>query len=130
MDLNDVFGGSSLKAADLKGHEPVVRITRVEMKKFDNGNKLVIAFAGKEKVLICNKTNANRIAHYYGSNTDNWIGRDIQLYTDLVDFQGKPTEAIRVRAPKSQQTERVPDPPPQRRIGGMSDNALDDEIPF
>jgi hypothetical protein len=44
------------------------------MKEFDKGNKLVIAFEGKQKVLICNKTNANRIAYAYGTNTNNWIG--------------------------------------------------------
>lgn len=103
MELSSVFGGDSLKAADLQGHEPVVVIATVEMKKFDNGNKLVITFQGKKKALICNKTNANRIAFAHGTNTDNWIGKEIQLYTDLVDFQGKATEAIRVRpAPKRQ----------------------------
>lgn len=99
MELSSVFGGDSLKAADLQGTEPTVTISRVEMKEFDKSNKLVITFAGKKKVLICNKTNANRIAYAYGTNTDHWIGQQIQLYVDLVDFQGKPTEAIRIRPP-------------------------------
>lgn len=100
MDINSVFGGDSLKAADLQGHEPSVIIATVEMKKFDNGNKLVLTFEGKKKSLVCNKTNANRIAYAYGSNTDGWIGKEITLFTDLVDFQGKAVEAIRVRAKK------------------------------
>lgn len=99
MELSTVYGGDSLKASDLQGTEPTVTIARVEMKNFDKGNKLVITFTGKKKVLICNKTNANRIAFAYGTNTDNWIGQQIQLYVDLVDFQGKPMEAIRVRPP-------------------------------
>ena len=100
MDINSVFGGDSLKAADLQGHEPSVIIATVEMKKFDNGNKLVLTFEGKKKALVVNKTNANRIAHAYGTNTDKWIGKEITLFTDLVDFQGKAVEAIRVRAKK------------------------------
>lgn len=100
MELSSVFGGDSLKATDLQGHEPTVIIEKVEMKKFDSSNKLVITFEGKKKALVCNKTNANRIAFAYGTNTDNWIGREITLYTDLVDFQGKAVEAIRVRAKK------------------------------
>lgn len=101
MDISSVFGGDSLKAADLQGHEPTVIISGVEMKKFDNGNKLVLSFQGKKKNLVCNKTNANRIAHAYGTNTDNWIGKEITLFTDLVDFQGNTVEAIRIRAKKA-----------------------------
>lgn len=100
MELANVFGGDSLKAADLQGHEPTVVIADVQMKKFNESNKLVITFEGKKKALICNKTNANRIAHAFGTNTDNWIGREVVLFTDLVDFQGKAVEAIRVRARK------------------------------
>lgn len=100
MDINEVFGGTTLKAADLKGAEPTVIIESVEMKKFDNGSKLIISFQGKDKSLVCNKTNANRIAHAYGTNTNGWIGQKITLYTDMVDFQGSVVEAIRVRAKK------------------------------
>ena len=101
MEISSVFGGDTLKAADLQGTEPVVVIATVEMKKFDNGNKLVLSFQGKKKTLVVNKTNAGRIAYAHGTNTDNWVGKEIQLYTDFVDFQGKLTEAIRVRpAPK------------------------------
>ena len=100
MELSTVFGGDSLKAADLQGAEPTVTIATVTMKEFDKGNKLVITFVGKKKCLVCNKTNANRIAFAHGTNTDNWIGKKIQLYTDLVDFQGNTVEAIRVRPTK------------------------------
>lgn len=125
MELSNVFGGDSLKAADLKGSEPTVTISNVEMKKFDNGNKLVISFEGKKKTLVCNKTNANRIAYAFGTNTDNWIGREITLFTDLVDFQGNTVEAIRVRAKKEA-------PPARPSSAEMADRRgdMDDEIPF
>ncbi len=121
MELSTVFGGDTLKAADLQGHEPVVVIETVEMKKFDTGNKLVISFEGKKKALVCNKTNANRIAHFYGTNTDGWIGKELILYTDLVDFQGKSVEAIRVKARKP-----APKPDPARQTADMDAG----EIPF
>lgn len=132
MELSTVFGGDTLKAADLQGHEPTVIIASVEMKKFEDGNKLVIKFKGKEKALVCNKTNANRIAHMYGSNTDNWIGGEIILYTDLVDFQGRTVEAIRVRPPKRRPNittspQRMASTPlPTESNGGVPD----EEIPF
>ncbi len=101
MKVSEVFSGDYLKAADLDGHEPVVIIAGVEEKEFDNGNKLVISFQGKKKSLVANKTNSSRIAYLHGDETDDWIGREIQLYTEMVDFQGKPMPAIRIRpAPK------------------------------
>lgn len=110
MDINSVYGGDSLKAADLQGHEVAVIIASVDTKKFDNGNKLILKFQGKKKELVCNKTNANRIAFAYGPNTEGWIGREITLYADMVDFQGSMREAIRVRAVKPQQA-----PAPQQQ---------------
>jgi hypothetical protein len=127
MELSSVFGGDTLKAADLQGGEPTVIIADVQMKKFDNGNKLVITFEGKKKALVCNKTNANRIAYAYGSNTDNWIGQELTLFTDLVDFQGKAVEAIRVRAKKPAPQQRQPEP---SYASGGSRDAMDEEIPF
>lgn len=124
MELSNVFGGDTLKAADLQGHEPSVVIATVQMKKFDNGNKLVITFQGKKKALVCNKTNANRIAYAYGTDTDGWIGREITLYTDLVDFQGSTVEAIRVRPPMKRPPAVQPAPAP------APDDELNDAIPF
>jgi hypothetical protein len=99
MKVSQVFSGDYLKATDLDGREPTVVIATVEVKQFDDGNKLLIMFQGKKKGLVANKTNANRIAMLYGDDTDGWIGKEVVLYTDIVDFQGKPTEAIRVRGP-------------------------------
>ena len=112
MELSSVFGGDSLKAADLQGAEPTVTIATVDVKEFDKGRKLIITFVGKKKCLVANKTNCNRIAFAYGTDTDNWIGKKIQLYTDLVDFQGKAVEAIRVRPVKAQVAAPKPQPTP------------------
>lgn len=132
MDIGQVFGGDSLKAADLNGSEPTVVIQNVEMKKFDNGNKLVISFRGKKKSLVCNKTNANRIAYAYGTNTENWIGQEITLFTDLVDFQGNTVEAIRVRAKKPARNNAdngFDDDAPAAR-GSLKEQDPNDQVPF
>lgn len=104
MKVSEVFSGDYLKAADLQGAEPTVVIASVEVKEFDDGNKFLIAFQNKKKGLVANKTNSRRIAMLYGDDTDNWIGKEIVLYTDMVDFQGSTVEAIRVRGPKKQPT--------------------------
>jgi len=99
MDINQVFGGDSLKAADLQGREVTVTIASCEVKKFDNGDRLVIRFAGKKKALICNKTNAKRIALLHGTETAAWIGKQIGLHAEMVDFKGEAQMAVRVKAP-------------------------------
>lgn len=132
-NINDVFGGGFLKAEDLKGGSPTVKIERVEVKDFDDGKKLIIHFAGKDKALVCNKTNAAIIEDVLGSsNTDDWEGQRIVLTTKKVEFQGKLVPAIRVSldAPKSTQaTQRQAAPPPPPEPAD-NDGGPEDDIPF
>ena len=110
-NIDDVFGGAFLKAADLKGAEPTVTIESTEIKKMPDGtHKVDIGFVGKEKHLLANKTNSSRIAFIHGKETEGWVGKKIQLYTDLVDFQGNTVEAIRVRPVKAAEPARKPAP--------------------
>jgi len=123
-NINDVFGGGFLKAEDLKGASPRVKISRVEIKDFDDGKKLIIHFEGKDKALVCNKTNASIIEEVLGSaDTDDWEGKRITLTTKKVEFQGKLVPAIRVvledTAPPKPKAE------PADQDGGESDS-----IPF
>jgi hypothetical protein len=115
MLIGQVFSGESLKAADLQGREFTLCIAAVELKKFDNGNKIMLRFQNAKKVLIVNKTNAQRISRFYGEDTDGWIGKEVVLYTDLVQYQGSMVDAIRVRAPMRRppaQAQSFDDPPP------------------
>jgi hypothetical protein len=97
MKMNDVFPSNFLKSEDLQGREVNVIINTYKMETVGSDNRLVIYFKGKEKGFVCNKTNADRIAHYYSDDLDNWIGKGILLGTELVTFQGKTSEAIRVK---------------------------------
>lgn len=132
-NINDVFGGNALKAEDLKNSSPRVTIEHAEIKDFDDGKKIILRFAGKDKVLICNKTNASIIAEVLGSSdTDDWLGKSITLTTKKVEFQGKLVPAIRVvlyeQPPQRRQappTQRQEMPPPD-----PADDAAEDDIPF
>ena len=99
MLINEVFPSKYVKASDLQGREITVVIRVVAVEKMGEDRKLVVYFQGKEKGLVTNKTNANRIAMLYGDDTDQWIGREIVLGTDYVEFQGKTVEAIRIKPP-------------------------------
>ena len=105
MKLNEAFPSNTLTAADIKGHEPTVTIKTITTETFTGRDgkkqpKLRIVFEGKEKAFICNITNAKRIEFMYGDETDDWIGKRITLFVDLVTFGNEVTEAIRVKPPK------------------------------
>jgi hypothetical protein len=127
MKVSQTFGGDSLKAADLNGKEHTVIIESVEEREFDGKPKYVVRFQGAKKALICNATNAKRIAFGHGDDTDGWIGKKIQLYVDLVDFQGKPVEAIRVR-PIKKPAETTSYPKTRTVTAGKEYTSFDDSV--
>lgn len=106
MDIRTAFG-SYLKAADIDSAGGSMRLRiksfKMETLKGNDGEeevKPVVAFQGADKALILNKTNANRIAAVHGWETDDWIGKVIELYVENVEAFGKMQDAIRVRVPK------------------------------
>src|SRR4051812_48281540 len=95
--LNEVFQGSLLKAEDLKGKAVKCIIESAEMKQFEDGNKIILKFKGKDKGFVANKTNCSLISEVLGSDdTDDWVDGEITLFTKKVEFQGKLVPAIRV----------------------------------
>ena len=101
-NINDVYGSGLLKAEDLVGHGVVkLTISGVATKDFEDGTKLIIGFRGKDKQLVCNKTNGARIAELLGNDYDNWVGGEIELFATKVDFSGKRVDAIRVHLPET-----------------------------
>lgn len=101
MKMNDVFPSKFVKADDLKGKQVLCVISHVTVEKIGDDTKPVIYFQGKEKGLVCNKTNFGRIAYVYGDESDEWTGKEIVLYPEMTDFQGKPMWAIRVKPPEA-----------------------------
>ena len=107
MNVNDIYkSGNTLKAEDLKGHTVKVTIENYELKKFEDGAKLILSFAGKEKGLVCNKTNAMIIQSAYGPDTDGWLGKTIEIYPDKTTFGGKLVDCLRVRVPAPAATDQ------------------------
>ncbi len=136
MNIDDVFPSNFLKAADLQGQTPTVVIDRIEMQDIGEDRKAVIYFQGKQKGVVLNKTNATNISERHGKETGNWLGKKVVLFTAWVDFNGKSTEAIRIRPaqefttglPAQQQTSSGNDYDDRSQAQNTRD--LDDEIPF
>lgn len=135
--LTDLYPSKYLKAADIKGHTPIVTIRSCVVEELgqeeNKESKPVLYFEGKDKGMALNVTNANTIALILGSDdTDNWIGKKIKLVVEVVAFKGKATEAIRVK-PADQST-RTTKPGKVQVLPDEDAPATDldkaDEIPF
>jgi hypothetical protein len=126
--IDDVFGGTTLKSADIKGKDPTVTIAGVEVKAFKEKDgtekqKLLIHFVGAKKALVCNQTNAKRIAHLHGDDYTQWGGKQVRLRVEMVDFGGQVMDGIRVH-PADSKIESGRQPLKAERA------EMDDEIPF
>lgn len=105
-DYRAMFDRDYIGSWDLPG-DVVVTISEVKAGEVvGNGGrkakKPIVRFEGKEKALLCNKTNAKTIAALYGNDTANWVGKRITLYPTKTQMGGEEVDAIRVRpaAPK------------------------------
>jgi hypothetical protein len=125
MRISSAFPSDYLKAADLQGRQVTVTMSHVDMKEIGGEPKPILFFVGKEKGMVLNKTNANKIAEIFGDDTDDWKGGEIVLFESQVDYQGKTVAAIRVKvAPRKAKPAPVADDP------RTSSYDPSDEIPF
>jgi len=70
-------------------------VSKVEIEDVGDDRKAVAYFVGKEKGLVLNRTNWDRIALAAGTDdTDEWPGVKVQLYTEPVTFNGKTAPAV------------------------------------
>ena len=154
MNIDQAFPSKYLKAADLAGKTYRMTITGVHFEDIgDDQRKLVATLAGAQKALVINRTNAEAIAIVYGRDTDNWIGKTIELFSMRVQGPNGMTDGIRVRGITAQsgpvqqsaqafapsqpvQVGQVlrgtvsPDMPPPAKPGDFDSEAVDDSIPF
>ena len=98
--VNDAFPSPYLKAADLNNRTVKLRIDKVVFEEIgqDKDKKPVMYFADVKKGLVLNKTNATTIGAVHGQEFEGWTGKEIELFSMMVPFQGQNVAAIRVRA--------------------------------
>ena len=83
---------------------------------FDDGTRLSL-----------NVTNTRILARAYGTDSADWIDKEIELNVGETEYQGKLQESILVK-PISPPIEKRPPPKPKGESDKRGD--LDDEIPF
>ena len=119
-----------LKTADVP--DPVIvtitKVGKVNMAKEEAAPdmKWAIRFKEFEKPMVLNSTNIKICEKILGSdNTDDWIGKEIVLYTDdNVSFQGELVGGLRFKG-----QEKAPQKVMPRPTGSKFDD-MSDDIPF
>jgi len=88
---------------DLDGKEQTLTIERIERRDVyvpeagKDEPKAVIVFKEAKKHWVVNRTNLDRIADFYGPDTDDWIGKEVTLIPTQVKAFGKMVDAVRVK---------------------------------
>src|SRR5262245_24120149 len=94
MDVSKDFGNAFLKVEDIKASGPKrVTIVDVVEGRFDKPNLVF----DDDTQLGCNATNGRVLRKAYGSETDDWVEKEVELVVGEIDYQGKPQEAVLVK---------------------------------
>ena len=98
--VSDAFPSNYLKAADLQNRTVKLKIDKVIFEEVgqEKDKKPVVYFTDVKKGLVLNKTNATTIGSVHGQELEGWTGKEIELFEQMVPFQGQNVAAIRVRA--------------------------------
>ncbi|MER9596083.1 hypothetical protein [Mesorhizobium sp. M0244] len=131
MKISEHFASNYLKADDLAGKRHHVVIASVGTEPIGGEDHILLYFRGKQKALVCNKTNGAYLAAAISDETDEWPGHEIVLYPTKVNFQGRMVDAIRVEMPPKEPPKAEPASPPRPPAADGGSSALpDDAIPF
>ena len=137
MNINEIYGSSEwIRAADLQGRKVRVRITHWESTEFKRQDRTVkqiaLTFAGKEKRLGLNITNARMIASMYGDNPDSWLQQEIMLYPSKTsNAGGQIVDCVRIEYQEPRQVARPARPAPAPApVQDERNPPMDDDIPF
>ena len=125
MNINDMYPSAFLKASDLQGRAIKVKIKDCSFQTMGDETKPVLSFHGKDKEMVLNKTNSMALASAFGPETESWKGKEIELFSMKVQFQGQLVDGLRVRpiAPAND----VQAPPAAK---APASEPLNDDIPF
>lgn len=134
MNFDDLFPSKFLKADDCMTNKVMIiqSITQEEVGA-DKEIKPILRFVGENRGLVLNRVNGSMLQMLHGNSVDAWVGKQIELYRDLVQFGGKTVPAIRLRQPPpapQQQAAVAPAVLQQAVTPAAPDAGLNDDITF
>ncbi len=134
MNIHDAFPSAFINAASLNGQTHTVTIERFEQwaEMPDGTKKPAVYFNGRNAGLILNKTNATVLESILGPETNNWVGKTIDLRVEKVSFQGSMVDGVRV-APPAGNTAQPVQPQPRAKKQAQKPEPTwveEDDVPF
>jgi hypothetical protein len=127
MDMSKYAGGNFLKVADLQEQGPFkAKIIDIEIGEKFGRPELTLS---EGSVLSLNATNTATLLRSYGSDSDDWLGKEVELYVGEVEYKDKmvPTILIKPITPSPENKKTVNKAAMKRKPASGSD--MDDEIP-
>lgn len=95
--ISKQFADAFFNADDFEEGPRTFAIDFVEEEDVGKDTKLVVHFVDEDKTWPLNKTNALRLAEWFGDETDDWTGAMVTLYQSTTMFNGKRTDCVRVK---------------------------------
>jgi hypothetical protein len=137
--ISDLYSGDFLVAAQLPtGRRLAAVIVTAEPESVGQGAnesiRIVLQLRSNSgqfwpKKVVCNKTNATLLAAVFGDNTIGWINRPIEVWQELVQYQGRLVPGIRVAAATAPPPSASPGPPPAGAASPGPARTLDELLP-
>ena len=119
MEMSRYSGAAFLKIGDVKQGPIRVTITDVRIGKYDKPD---LTFDDGSR-LSANVTNCRALSRAYGTDSDVWVGKEVELYLGEIEYQDKMQETVLVK-PVSPPLEKKSPKPKGRRGGDMDDEVL------
>ena len=96
----EVFPSKFIKADDLDGKAITFTIDRISIEELgeQRERKPVVFFRETRGGLVLNRTRWDAIEDLFGSDSDQWVGKSLQLYPSKTSFGGKRVACVGVRA--------------------------------
>ena len=89
VDWDELYPGKFLKSGELKGKKWTLTIKAVDVYEIDGEVKGGIAFKETPKLVTLNKINGLCLRAMFGRKVQDWVGRKLTIYPDVVKEAGK-----------------------------------------
>jgi len=129
MKVSELLQSNWLKKEDLAdpvaGEVFTIKAIREELVGADQQSKWAIHWKERDvQPMLLNKTNLKLLAAMFGDDTDQWVGKEVEVYFDpSVSYAGQMVGGLRVRPSRPPQPRRRGNPAPVPDLG-------DDDVPF
>jgi hypothetical protein len=95
MDMRKYSGETFIKIPDVRGGPLQLLIAGIREGQYERPN--LVLESGE--LLSLNATNNKILIRAYGPHSEDWIGKEIELFLGEVEYQKKMQEAVSVRLP-------------------------------